>query len=143
MSQTLPSLEVVSRAVQSEREGQLRHVESLDTKAGIVLGFAGAVVALATRTGSTLAVAGGAVAAIAAAGAVWTFFPRAFPVLEARALRDRYVRAEPSFTVLHLLDTTIFMIEEGALLIRAKSRRLRLSMLLLVIATALLAADSL
>ena len=52
MSQLLPSLELVSDLVLSERAAQLRHVESLDTKAGIVLGFSGAVVALAARRGN-------------------------------------------------------------------------------------------
>ena len=143
MSQTLPSLDTISSLVLAEREAQLRHVESLDTKAGIVLGFAGAVVALGTREASSLSIAGTVTAAIAAALAMWTFMPRAVPVLEARVLRDRYLRANASFTRLHVLDTTVEMIETSARLIRSKSRRLRASMMLLVLATALLAAGSL
>jgi len=143
MSQLLPSLELVSDLVLAERQAQLGHVESLDNKAGIVLGFSGAVVALATRQTSSLAIAGTVLAALAAALAVWTFLPRSFPVFEARALRDLYLRENPSFTRLQVLDTTVQMIEEGARLIRAKSWRLRVAMTLLVVATAVLAADTL
>lgn len=106
MSQPLQSLDEISGLVLAERDAQVRHVESLDTKAGIVLGFAGAVVALGTRD-------------------------------------HRNLRADPSFTRLHVLDTTVQMIETSARLIRSKSRRLRASMTLLVLATALLTADSL
>lgn len=84
MSQALPSLELIADLVLAEREAQLRHVESLDGKAGIVLGFAGTVAALGNTSASPFGAAGTVLAAFAAAAAVWTFAPRAFPVLEAR-----------------------------------------------------------
>jgi hypothetical protein len=40
------SLEIVAEEVKSERRMQLAHFDSLDSRAGIVLGFAGAIVAL-------------------------------------------------------------------------------------------------
>lgn len=43
----LPSIEIVLEEVRFEREAQLQHFDSLDAKAGILLGFAGALVALA------------------------------------------------------------------------------------------------
>jgi hypothetical protein len=43
------SLDVILEEVRVEREAQLQHFDSLDAKAGIVLGFAGALVALAPR----------------------------------------------------------------------------------------------
>ncbi len=82
-------------------------------------------------------------AAIAAGLAVWSFQPRPAPLIEARMLRDRYLRAEPRFTRVHLLDAAIRMIEDGAPLVRTKIRRLRAAMTLLMAATALLATGSL
>jgi len=37
-----------------------------------------------------------------------------YPVLDTHLLRDRYLRADPGFTKLHLLDTQIRM-EEGSI----------------------------
>lgn len=45
--QRLPSLDVVLAAVEAQRDKQLGHFESLDNKAGVLLGFAGAIAALA------------------------------------------------------------------------------------------------
>jgi hypothetical protein len=39
--QELPSLDLLADQVASERETMTSHAESLDTKAGVVLGFAG------------------------------------------------------------------------------------------------------
>lgn len=48
------SLDVVQEEVRAERAGQLANFDAIDTKAGILLGFAGALVAL-SREGSSLA----------------------------------------------------------------------------------------
>jgi hypothetical protein len=42
----LPSLDLVARQVALERQTMNSHAESLDTKAGVVLGFAGVLVGL-------------------------------------------------------------------------------------------------
>jgi hypothetical protein len=42
----LPSLDLVAGQVAAERETMNSHAESLDTKAGVVLGFAGVMVGL-------------------------------------------------------------------------------------------------
>lgn len=43
----LGSIDVLFEEVRVQRELQIRHFEGLDSKAGIVLGFAGVVVAIA------------------------------------------------------------------------------------------------
>ena len=47
MAEVLPSLDSVAHEVERGREAQLRHMDAVDTKAGVVLGSAGALVAIA------------------------------------------------------------------------------------------------
>lgn len=58
------SLDVVREEVRAERGAQLQHFDSIDTKAGILLGFAGALVALAPGRTTVLVQAGRAVAVV-------------------------------------------------------------------------------
>lgn len=138
-----PSLEVIAAEVQREREAQLRHFESLDTKAGIVLGFAGVLVALGGRAGTLLGALGQITAAVGALLAVAAFFPRVYPVLRLRHLRDRYLQSERGFTELHLLDTYILMAEEASYLLRRKAWWLKLAAALLAAATGILGIEGL
>lgn len=46
MAERLPSLEVVRDQVRIELDLQFRHFDALDSKAGVVLGFSGAIVAI-------------------------------------------------------------------------------------------------
>jgi 3-mercaptopyruvate sulfurtransferase SseA len=83
---TLPSLSILSDQVASERETMNSHAESLDAKAGVVLGFAGVLVALGATAQSTVSESvifqcGLGVAAAAAVLAAWAFLPRRYPVL--------------------------------------------------------------
>ena len=100
MANGLPSLDLVASRVQAQLEHQLRHFDGLDNKGGIVLGFAGVVVAIAEQL-NLPTIAGRLAAAIAALLALWAFLPRRYPVLDTRKLRDRYLRADPEFTKLH------------------------------------------
>lgn len=74
---------------------------------------------------------------------LWSFLPRRYPVLEARTLRDEYLRADPSFTQLHLLDTLVAMVEEAAQMLSAKAFRLRLAIASLVFGIGFMAASML
>ena len=46
------SLDLLIEINQSERDAQLSHLDSLDTKAGLALGFAGVLIGLAIDRGS-------------------------------------------------------------------------------------------
>jgi len=70
------SLELLIEINQSEREAQLSHFESLDTKSGLVLGFAGVLIALGNGAGSVAGTGSTTFAAIAALAAVSSFWPR-------------------------------------------------------------------
>lgn len=120
---------------------QLRHAEALDAKAGIVVGFAAAIVALAGRSDTWIGQVGTLVAALTAALAVWAFFPRPFPILELRPTRDLLVRSAPEFIRIRLIDTHIEMAESVAKLVERKTRRMKVAMVMMVVATALLAID--
>jgi hypothetical protein len=144
----LPSLAILVAQVASERETMNTHAESLDTKAGVVLGFAGVLVGLGAT--AQLAVSerllvqiGLGMAVVAALLAAWGFLPRGYPVLEVYRLRQRYLTALESETRLHLLDTQIEMVQEAADLVRRKGRRIRLSVGCLASAAGLVVAGTL
>jgi len=54
MQRQLASLELLRDEVRIERDAQLRHFDALDAKAGIILGFAGVIAALAPLDRSVL-----------------------------------------------------------------------------------------
>lgn len=136
MAQRFPSLEVIAAEVHDQLQIQLRHFDGLDTKAGIVLGFSGALVALSGRQEEVLSMAGLVTAGLAALTSVLAFIPRAFPVIDVKDVRETYLTSETQFTLLHLLDTRIAMWQIGADLLRTKALRLMLAQAFLGLATA-------
>ena len=116
---------------------QLSHFDSLDSQAGIVLGFAGALVALTPGNARGLATAGRWLAIASGFLALWTFWPRRYWSIDLRPFRDKYLSAEPSFTAIRLLDTQIDMIERMGLTLSSKAVRLKTSMLTLASAVLL------
>lgn len=140
MNERLSSLELVAREVKSGLDQQLRHFEGLDTKAGIVLGFAGVLVALSGKIEPLFGRIGLGLAAVAALMGVWSFLPRRFPVLDLVRLRERYLTAEPEFTTLHLLDTRLEMWRLASQTLAGKALRLKVALLLLALAAALAGA---
>jgi hypothetical protein len=143
----LPSLAILVAQVSSERDGMNTHAESLDTKAGVVLGFAGVLVGLGATAQSIVSERfvfqiGLGSAVMAALLAAWAFLPRRFPVLEVYRLRQSYLTAPEAETRLHLLDTQIQMVQEAADLVKRKGRRIRLSVGCLATAAALVVAGT-
>lgn len=143
--QQLPSLGILLAQVVAERETMNSHAESLDGKAGVILGFAGVLVGL----GATAQVAvsdrmifqvGLAVAVVAAVLAAWAFLPRRYPVLEVERLRQANLTASEAETRLELLDTQIEMVKEAATLVKHKGWRVRAAVGCLAIAAALVVA---
>lgn len=138
MSERLPSLDLLLELVQAERDKQLGHLDALDSKAGIVLGFAGLLITLSPETATVFRL-GGVFAAVVAAGfALASFWPRRFPVLEPSPLR-RYLRAEEVLTRLTVLDTLEDFINEGSVLLGDKGKRLRWALIFLGLAAGVFA----
>jgi len=135
----MDSLDLLLDTVRQERAAQLSHFDALDSKAGIVLGFAAALIALSSEVSRwfrDVGVIGLALSAIVAATA---FIPRKLPVLDVGELRA-YLRADVDFTRLRLHDTQLSMIQTGSLELKRKARLLKLSVLLLGAGAVTLAA---
>jgi hypothetical protein len=144
----LPSMRLIAAQVEFERETMNSHAESLDTKAGVVLGFAGVLVGLgATAQGfisNRLLFQAGLVAGVTAGVlAAWAFLPRRYPVIEVLRLRERYLTAPEEVTQPHLLDTQIEMVRQAADLVRRKGRRVKASVVCLAGAAAAVVAGTL
>jgi hypothetical protein len=133
------SLDIVFDEVRAERDHQLQYFDALDQKAGIVLGFAGALVALAPPRPDLLLIVGRAAAVLSGFFCLSTFWPRRYWSTDLRPFRDKYLAAEPSFTRLRLLDTKIEMIERIGTIVRGKALRLKLAMSALAIGVLLTA----
>lgn len=72
------SLDLLIEINQSERRAQLSHFDSLDTKAGLVLGFASVLIALGNASASPMGFLSIIAPALAAATAVTAFWPLIF-----------------------------------------------------------------
>ncbi len=143
----LPSLSILLEQVASERATMDSHAESLDTKAGVVLGFTGVLVGLGATAQAMISEngvfqAGLGVAVAAALLATWAFVPRRYPVLEVQVLRGNLTATEAE-TQLELLDTQIEMVREAAVLVRRKGLRVGLSIACLAAAAALVVIGTL
>jgi len=93
--------------VRRERETRLKHWDALDAKSGVMLGFAGALAALAPIDVNSFVDAGRVAAVAGALIALWAFWPRGYGATKLRAFRERYLAAEPTFARLHLTDSQI------------------------------------
>ena len=136
----IQSLDLVLEEVRSERDLQLSHFDSIDTKAGIVLGFAGALVALAPPGAELLLGLGRALAVVCGFLCLSTFWPRRYWSTNLRPFRDRYLAAELEFTKVHLLDTQIGMADRMSRILASKAMRLKLAMVALASSVLLTAA---
>ena len=134
----MDSLDLLLGTVQQERTEQISHFDALDSKAGITVGFAGALIALSSGVSPgyrDVAVITLGLAAILAAA---TFFPRKLPVLDVGHLRS-YLRAEAEFTKLRLHDAQLTMVQAASAEILLKARLLKLSVAFLGVGAVTLA----
>lgn len=138
----LPSLEIILDEARSERQAQLIHFEALDAKAGVVLGFAAAIVALSPDRTGAFATTGRAFAVLSGLAALASFWPRRFWLTDLRTLREKYLTAEAPFTRLNILDAAVAESMQVRSVLIQKARLLKASMVslaaaVLCIATAL------
>src|SRR5207248_1680451 len=78
------SIDLVLHETEIERGAQLREFDAIDGKAGIILGFAGALAALAPLDRNVLVDIGRVLAVAGALLALAAFWPRGYSVLELR-----------------------------------------------------------
>jgi hypothetical protein len=126
-------LDILLQIAIQERSNQLAHFDALDTKAGVILAFDGVLIALTGNVKLLFELAAIIMASTSATAALWSFWPRKFPVLEPMAFRQ-FLTYEPDSTRLKLHDTIASTVERGGQALRIKIRFLRLALLLLLIA---------
>jgi hypothetical protein len=131
------AIDVVAEEVRAERVAQLRHFDAVDTKAGVVLGFAGAITALSVGPVALVPEAGLLAAVLAGLFAVMSFWPRKYWRTDLNALRARYLAADPAFARVSLLDSQIVMAERSYRALVWKVRFLKVAMLSLAVAVPL------
>ena len=119
----LPSLHLLSDVTSDELTAHERRVAGLDSKAGVLLGFSGVLVALSSSNlVGPLAYASATLAGIAAIMAGLAFVPRRFPAVDLLNLRNYYLTAQEDYTRLRLLDTRIAMAQEVKESLKWKAR---------------------
>lgn len=126
MAEPMPSYEVIAARVAAEYDAHIRHADALDGKAGIVLGFSGAVAAISSQHVVSARAPGLGLAVVAALASLTALAPQRFPTWELRDLR-RYLNAEPNLTRVVVLDTSIVMIQELKAVLQRKVRWLRIA----------------
>lgn len=150
MSETpaLPSCKILLDQVAKERETMNAHADSLDTRAGFILGFAGVLVGLGATAGSkvtadTVFQSGLAVAVVAAVLAAWAVLPRPYPILQVLPARQKLLSSPESETQLQLLDTQIKMVMDATDQVRQKGIRVMWSIVCLSAAVLLVVVGTL
>ena len=145
---TPPSVEIIFKTVDKELRELTNHVESLDTKASVILGFAGVMAGLAishgqlsTHYGAVIYI-GLSVDVVAGFMAMFTFLPRKWPVLQAKNLRDKYLMSPAEDTQLIILDSMISRVDEISRLLVKKGWLIKVALAALMLAIVLISISS-
>lgn len=127
----MPSLELVLSRLDTERDRQLTHFDGQDTKAGVLLGFSGVLVALRPSGEPSLVAVGLVLAASAANMSLMVLWPRRFPAQDGQRLRQ-YLVADERLTRLTLVDSSLEMLAQASRLLARKARALKIGFVLLL-----------
>lgn len=125
---SIRSLDLLLGQVGVERAQQIPHFDALDGKAGIILGFAGALIALAPVGDRLLLDLSRLAALVAGFLALAAFWPRSILTTHVSELRAHYLAADETFTKLALLDAQTEMTMSARSILRGKALRLRAAM---------------
>lgn len=129
-----PSLAVVERELNRAEVSHQQHAQGLDTKAGLVLGAAGVIVALAVGHRS-LSLTGGQVSAVAAGvAAARAFLPRTGGIINPSELQERYLDQPERTTRLTLLATRVDLFQADEEALKVKFLSLRVAVVFLLVA---------
>ncbi|HYP23899.1 MAG TPA: hypothetical protein VEV43_10015 [Actinomycetota bacterium] len=128
------SIEVFLAEVHDQLAAQRSHVESLDAKAGVVLGFSGLLAAVAPDGNALWMDLARGAAIFAGIFALFGLLPRGYAVVDLRAFQRDFLTAQPTTAQLVLFDTQLNVLADTAGVIDHKSRRLRASIAALLVA---------
>jgi hypothetical protein len=121
------SAEVILDAVTYERTAKLTLLETIDSRAGVLLGFAAALTALAPVGVNLLVEVGRGGAVLGGIAALATFWPRDHGSLDVDGLSD-FARADIVFTRLNVFLAQAEIVQALTHLVMTKARRLRVAM---------------
>ncbi|HZR13803.1 MAG TPA: hypothetical protein VFC33_11195 [Acidimicrobiia bacterium] len=142
MAESVPSLELLADETRAERESLTRHADTVDAKAGVILGFASALAALEAGRGGVAASTGSALATLAALVASAVLWPRPFPAWDVRRVSEEYLAADPRFTERLLFENAVTMVEKIQRELQVKVGRLRGGIALLALAAIAFLTDT-
>ena len=132
-----PSLDVVRSEVDLRLREQERHGTAFDTRAGLILGFAGVLIGLARTDPSAIDMAASVTAAAAGLLAGSSLTVRQGMSLDVRALRDGHLRRDATATKLHALDAWLWISTRDEHRLLRKARLLVLAGQLLAVSASL------
>jgi len=137
-----PSLEVIEGELDRSELSYQQRAQSLDGKAGLVLGAAGVIVALAAAHESVLRTVGQGFAVLAGIAAGWAFLPRTGGTINPAELQEHYLDQSELRTRLTLLATRVDLYSADEESLKRKFRRLLVSVGLLLLAAVAVFAGS-
>jgi hypothetical protein len=135
----IAGIDIVNDEVRAERVALLAHFDAVDTKAGVVLGFAGAITALSSRPIGIASATSLVAATVSGLSALMSFWPRRYWRTDLEALRAKFISADPAFARISLLDSQIVMAGHSYDALRWKVGFLKVAMLALAFAVPLAA----
>ena len=122
------SLSLILEMTSHEREARASLLESLDARAGVLLGFTAALAALAPRDVNMVVEGGRIVAVLGGLSALYTFWPREHGSLDVDGLVE-FATAEIAFTRRNLVVAQREIVLALTELLVKKIRRLRVGMI--------------
>jgi hypothetical protein len=139
VAQQYPSLQLVEEAIERQLDNQIKHIDSLDTKAGVLFGFLAVTLATAAGGKDFVEAAKRSNALKVAVGAIFLAFVLtlvAFAVREyrrdpnPRQLRQLYPSAPEERTRFDLADAYVVSFEQNIGKITAKVQAIRATLIL-------------
>lgn len=137
-----PSLGVIESELDRSELSFQQRAQSLDGKAGLILGAAGVIVALASADESVLRTVGQGFAVAAGVAAAWAFLPRTGGTINPAQLQALYLDQPELTTRLTLLATRVDLYRADEESLRRKFRRLLLAVAFLLVAAVAVFAGS-
>jgi hypothetical protein len=134
MSGTEPewkSINVVRKELDIERDLQAKIADTADSRAGVVLGFSGAVAGLALNSKILLAIPAAVVAAAAAVVAATVLWPRAASTVEPQYLTTNYAARDEVATKVEVHKRRLKDYDQNKDISKAKLGRLKAAIAML------------
>jgi hypothetical protein len=128
------SIEVVRKELDLERDLQAKIADTADSRAGVVLGFSGAVAGLALNSKMLAAIPGAVVAAGAAVVAATVLLPRAKSTIDPKYLTTDYAARDAEETKKEVHKRRLADYESNKDIPDVKLGRLKVAIHMLVIA---------